>query len=152
MVRVESDAFQPHTGETALDVEPDRRRAPDGQVDLPRERTVGAFREWAAVVDAHRDAAPEVEVGDAHACVERERAMGGGEGVLIEGLAVRGQAPVVARPVEGSGHVVGDDVARGRCRGWRRCRGDGRGGAPGEEQGEADEDESNPAHSTPHTG
>jgi len=149
VVRVESDAFQPHTGETALDVEPDRRRAPDGQVDLPRERTVGAFREWAAVVDAHCDAAPEVEVGDAHVCVERERAMGGGEGVLIEGLAVRGQAPVVARPVEGSGHVVGDDVAWGRRRGRR---GRGRGGAPGEEQGEADENEANPAHSTPHTG
>src|SRR5262249_61434135 len=49
-----------------------------------------AANERAAVVDAHRHRAPRIDVGDAQPRPERQRAVGGGQFVLVELLAARG--------------------------------------------------------------
>src|SRR5262245_39078577 len=49
-----------------------------------------AANERAAVVDAHRHRAPGIDVGDAQPRPERQRAVGGGQFVLVELLAARG--------------------------------------------------------------
>ena len=63
----------------------------------------------AAIVDADRYRASSLDVGDAHAGAERQRAMGGGELACVESLAARRAvcafAVVAGKPV---GPAAGD--------------------------------------------
>src|SRR5690606_4526573 len=100
--------------------------------------------ERAPVVDAHDDAAPVLQVVDAHQRVEGQLAVGGGELGGVEHLAVGGAAAGEARPVprglallHGEGRRLGLDGEGGG--GGLGAR-DG-GGAGGQGEGESEQRE-----------